>query len=370
MYEYDQRRRQQQQQPPYNPYFPNNHAPPRQQQQQGRHGPEAFRRPFYNPWRYHRNLPWKEQLIWFAAAALGLATWYGTPVSVWVTDLVLQQVPLAADYELGRQALQELPYRTVYSPQWTPLVTSVGKELVETLETKLPPQDDRFSTFSSLFSSSIYDPSAHQYHWDIAVIHADFINAFALPGGVIRVTDTLLQVLQPTRGELAALLGHEMGHVIHRHSQARVLQSQLLQWILQALVYDDEKDGVKNNKNRRPPRTTTKHTTAAAATARFGISLGHILTQSAWWFGQQRFSRRDEYQADAVSWDLLAASQRYTPQSLESLLQKLWSLEQDSTSGERRQGHQRRSDSSSAADASGRKGTKRGGASSSSSSSS
>jgi len=45
------------------------------------------------------------------------------------------------------------------------------------------------------------------------------------------------------------------------------------------------------------------------------------------WFGQQKFSRRDEYQADATGWALLQVSRRYNPKSVQSLLNKLWNLQ-------------------------------------------
>src|SRR5262245_61763130 len=42
------------------------------------------------------------------------------------------------------------------------------------------------------------------------------INAFALPGGPVFITDALYKRLQ-TDGEVAAVLGHEIGHVVARH---------------------------------------------------------------------------------------------------------------------------------------------------------
>lgn len=67
------------------------------------------------------------------------------------------------------------------------------------------------------------------------------VNAFVLPGGVVCVTSALLRKLALTKGELAALLCHEMGHVLHRHSQARILQQQMLTTICRCsplLEYD------------------------------------------------------------------------------------------------------------------------------------
>ena len=49
-------------------------------------------------------------------------------------------------------------------------------------------------------------------------------NAFALPSGEIVVTDRLLS-LSASQDEIDAILLHEIGHVIHRHSMRKVIQS-------------------------------------------------------------------------------------------------------------------------------------------------
>lgn len=52
------------------------------------------------------------------------------------------------------------------------------------------------------------------------VVDSDQINAFALPGGYIYVTRGLLAYLN-SEAELAAVIGHEIGHVTARHSVRR-----------------------------------------------------------------------------------------------------------------------------------------------------
>jgi len=61
------------------------------------------------------------------------------------------------------------------------------------------------------------------------------VNAFALPGGPIFITEGLLRLLK-TEAELAGVLGHEIGHVIARHSSERLAKQQLTQGLLGALV--------------------------------------------------------------------------------------------------------------------------------------
>jgi predicted Zn-dependent protease len=54
-----------------------------------------------------------------------------------------------------------------------------------------------------------------QYHF--TVLDSTDVNAFALPGGYVYITRGLLAYLN-TEAELAAVLGHEIGHVTARHS--------------------------------------------------------------------------------------------------------------------------------------------------------
>jgi beta-barrel assembly-enhancing protease len=61
------------------------------------------------------------------------------------------------------------------------------------------------------------------------------VNAFALPGGPVFITEGLLGRLR-TEGELAGVLGHEIGHVIARHSSERVAKEQLTRGLISAVV--------------------------------------------------------------------------------------------------------------------------------------
>ena len=59
------------------------------------------------------------------------------------------------------------------------------------------------------------------------VLDSPDINAFALPGGYIYINRGLMSYLS-SEEELAAVLGHEIGHVTARHSVRQYSQSQLL----------------------------------------------------------------------------------------------------------------------------------------------
>ncbi len=63
---------------------------------------------------------------------------------------------------------------------------------------------------------------AHRSHrpdlpWTFTVLNSSEVNAFALPGGTVCITRGLLHQLD-SEAEFAAVMGHEVGHVCHRHS--------------------------------------------------------------------------------------------------------------------------------------------------------
>jgi len=62
--------------------------------------------------------------------------------------------------------------------------------------------------------------------WRFAVVDDDVVNAFALPGGYIYVTRGILAYFN-SEAELAAVLGHEIGHVTGRHSVEQMSRQQL-----------------------------------------------------------------------------------------------------------------------------------------------
>ncbi|MFC3852657.1 M48 family metalloprotease [Salinispirillum marinum] len=64
--------------------------------------------------------------------------------------------------------------------------------------------------------------------YNYQVVNANYVNAYAFPGGSIAVTRGILLELE-SEAELAALLGHEIGHVTARHSAARMTQGMLAQ---------------------------------------------------------------------------------------------------------------------------------------------
>jgi predicted Zn-dependent protease len=62
--------------------------------------------------------------------------------------------------------------------------------------------------------------------WTFTVVDDPAVNAFAMPGGYIYVTRGILAYLN-SEAQLAAVLGHEIGHVTARHTARSITQQQL-----------------------------------------------------------------------------------------------------------------------------------------------
>ncbi|MBI1797023.1 MAG: M48 family metalloprotease [Candidatus Eisenbacteria bacterium] len=61
--------------------------------------------------------------------------------------------------------------------------------------------------------------------WHFTVIDDDAVNAFAMPGGYIYVTRGIMTHLN-SEAQLAGVMGHEIGHVTHRHSAEQITRQQ------------------------------------------------------------------------------------------------------------------------------------------------
>ena len=61
------------------------------------------------------------------------------------------------------------------------------------------------------------------------------VNAFALPGGQCFITAALFSKLQ-NEDQLAGVMGHEIGHVIHRHGAERTAKANFIQGLIQSVM--------------------------------------------------------------------------------------------------------------------------------------
>lgn len=73
-------------------------------------------------------------------------------------------------------------------------------------------------------------PYVFEFH---VLADGNTVNAFALPGGQVFITAALYSRLT-TEGQLAGVLGHEIGHVVERHSAEQIAKSQLTAGLLGA----------------------------------------------------------------------------------------------------------------------------------------
>lgn len=112
-------------------------------------------------------------------------------------------VPEAQAVALGADAYRDILRQTRQSrnPTYTDMVERVGRRIAAVAD----------------------DPG---YRWEFAVIEDDTPNAFVLPGGKVGVHTGLFRVAE-TEAQLAAVLAHEVGHAVARHS-AEMMTRQLL----------------------------------------------------------------------------------------------------------------------------------------------
>lgn len=141
---------------------------------------------------------------WLAAVAAALLTG-GCAINPVTGEPELALISEAQEIALGRDSAQQV--RTdvglVADPELERYVATVGMKLARASERPGLP-------------------------WEFHVVDDPVANAFALPGGFIFVTRGLLD-LMGSEAELAAVLGHEIGHVTARHSVNQLSRAQLAQ---------------------------------------------------------------------------------------------------------------------------------------------
>ena len=81
-------------------------------------------------------------------------------------------------------------------------------------------------------------PGDESQGWEIRVFDQDEPNAFALPGRKIGVYKGLLDVTE-TQDQLAAVTGHEIGHVLARHGNERMSSQFMVQTGMAGAVAGD-----------------------------------------------------------------------------------------------------------------------------------
>jgi predicted Zn-dependent protease len=91
---------------------------------------------------------------------------------------------------------------------------------------------DQIGSFVVQSSPASNTPYQYDFH---LLADPQTVNAFALPGGQIFITRALFDLLT-TEGELAGVLGHEIGHVVARHSAEQIAKAKLTEGLTGAAV--------------------------------------------------------------------------------------------------------------------------------------
>lgn len=121
---------------------------------------------------------------------------------------------------MGLQAMKEMIPQfggRTDEPNNQRVLEEVGNELLGALEAETKVED-------------------HPYEYSFTLLNDEqTVNAFALPGGPMFITEALFHRLQ-NRAQLAGVMGHELGHVVERHSAERMAKQQLGQGLTGAAV--------------------------------------------------------------------------------------------------------------------------------------
>lgn len=149
-----------------------------------------------------------------AGAALGAFYRWGTP---WAATQVTRQVPLDWETALSERALKDLD-EAVFKPSKLSAARQTQlRERFDALAREVTPGMQRYRGYAPRLS--------------LAFRSGLGANALALPGGMIVMTDALVEAAAQQGQSDEALLGvlaHEVGHVMHRHTTRMVVEQAVL----------------------------------------------------------------------------------------------------------------------------------------------
>ena len=182
----------------------------------------------------------------------------------------------------------------------------IGQEQAQQVSQQLPMvQDAVIQNYVNQLGQRIASrTSRSDLNWQFQVVNSDVVNAFALPGGFIYINRGVL-ARADNMSEVAGVLGHEIEHVVRRHSVKQMEQAQGANvgvGVLCALT------GV-----------------CQSGVAQAAINIGGTAVFA-------KFSRTDEVQADEGGFNNVIRA-GINPRGMYTLFQKLLAEEQQSGNG-------------------------------------
>jgi predicted Zn-dependent protease len=151
-------------------------------------------------------------------------------------------------------------------------------------QTMLIENDPHINNYVSCVTQALIEstPGLREQRWEVAVFRNPVPNAFALPGGKIGINTGMLNMASKP-GQLAAVIGHEIGHVMAQHSNERLTQQLGIKAVLFLVnLFSDEPGSWKHE--------------LLMKSMGLGAKVGVILP----------FSRTHEREADLIGLDLMA----------------------------------------------------------------